>query len=193
MPVAYSVGNEEYHLKIRPGHGGRGCILPGDPGRCEKIARYLEDPRFVASNREYSIYPGTLEGEKVRVCSTGIGGPSAAIAMEELIHCGAECFIRVGTCGGIEENVLGGECKGRRYCHRYRRGPHGGNQQGVRAYRISGSGGFSGCKCPGRGSKSRWPEVPYRSCPLQRLFLWPVRSGQYARKRGIKVKMAGVA
>ena len=109
MPVAYSVGNEEYHLKIRPGDVGRYVILPGDPGRCEKIARYLEDPRFVASNREYTIYTGTLEGEKVSVCSTGIGGPSAAIAMEELIHCGAECFIRVGTCGGIEENVLGGD------------------------------------------------------------------------------------
>ena len=87
MPVAYSVGNEEYHLKIRPGDVGRYVILPGDPGRCEKIARYLEDPRFVASNREYTIYTGTLEGEKVSVCSTGIGGPSAAIAMEELIHC----------------------------------------------------------------------------------------------------------
>lgn len=109
MPVAYSVGNEEYHLKIRPGDVGRYVILPGDPGRCEKIARYLEDPRFVASNREYTIYTGILEGEKVSVCSTGIGGPSAAIAMEELIHCGAECFIRVGTCGGIEENVLGGD------------------------------------------------------------------------------------
>lgn len=109
MPVAYSVGNEEYHLKIRPGDVGRYVILPGDPGRCEKIARYLEDPRFVASNREYTICTGTLEGEKVSVCSTGIGGPSAAIAMEELIHCGAECFIRVGTCGGIEENVLGGD------------------------------------------------------------------------------------
>ena len=104
MPVAYSVGNEEYHLKIRPGDVGRYVILPGDPGRCEKIARYLEDPRFVASNREYTIYTGTLEGEKVSVCSTGIGGPSAAIAMEELIHCGAECFIRVGTCGGICRN-----------------------------------------------------------------------------------------
>ena len=65
MPVAYSVGNEEYHLKIRPGDVGRYVILPGDPGRCEKIARYLEDPRFVASNREYTIYTGTLEGEKV--------------------------------------------------------------------------------------------------------------------------------
>ena len=64
MPVAYSVGNEEYHLKIRPGDVGRYVILPGDPGRCEKIARYLEDPRFVASNREYTIYTGILGRRK---------------------------------------------------------------------------------------------------------------------------------
>ena len=108
MPVAYSVGNEEYHLKIRPGDVGRYVILPGDPGRCEKIAKYLDHPRFVASNREYTIYTGELEGEMVSVCSTGIGGPSAAIAMEELIHCGAECFVRTGTCGGMDKDVLGG-------------------------------------------------------------------------------------
>lgn len=109
MPVAYSTGNEEYHLKIRPGDVGRYVILPGDPGRCEKIAKYLDHPRFVVSNREYTIYTGELEGEMVSVCSTGIGGPSAAIAMEELIHCGAECFVRTGTCGGMEKDVLGGD------------------------------------------------------------------------------------
>ena len=109
MPVAYSTGNEEYHLKIRPGDVGRYVILPGDPGRCEKIAKYLDHPRFVVSNREYTIYTGELEGEMVSVCSTGIGGPSAAIAMEELIHCGAECFVRTGTCGGMGKDVLGGD------------------------------------------------------------------------------------
>ena len=109
MPVAYSTENEEYHLKIRPGDVGRYVILPGDPGRCEKIAKYLDHPRFVASNREYTIYTGELEGEMVSVCSTGIGGPSAAIAMEELIHCGAECFVRTGTCGGMDKDVLGGD------------------------------------------------------------------------------------
>ena len=109
MPVAYSTENEEYHLKIRPGDVGRYVILPGDPGRCEKIAKYLDHPRFVVSNREYTIYTGELEGEMVSVCSTGIGGPSAAIAMEELIHCGAECFVRTGTCGGMEKDVLGGD------------------------------------------------------------------------------------
>jgi uridine phosphorylase len=100
---------EEFHLKINPGDAGRYAILPGDPGRCEKIASYLDDPSFLISNREYTIYNGYLEGEKVTVCSTGIGGPSAAIAMEELIHCGTDTFIRTGTCGGINEKVMGGD------------------------------------------------------------------------------------
>ena len=77
-------------------------ILPGDPGRCEKIAALFDDARFVAQNREYTVYTGTLLGEKVSVCSTGIGGPSASIAMEELHNIGADTFIRVGTCVGID-------------------------------------------------------------------------------------------
>ena len=80
---------------------GRYCFLPGDPGRCEKIAAYFDNPVKVQSNREYTTYTGTLLGEKVSVCSTGIGGPSAVIAMEELHQLGADTFIRVGTCGGI--------------------------------------------------------------------------------------------
>jgi uridine phosphorylase len=61
------------------------------------------------TNREYVTYTGTLLGEKVSVCSTGIGGPSAAIAMEELAAIGADTFIRIGTCGGIDLNVLPGD------------------------------------------------------------------------------------
>ena len=72
----------QFHLKIKRGDIGRYCIIPGDPGRCEKIAQYLDNPEFVVSNREFTIYNGTLLGEKVTVCSTGIGGPSSAIAME---------------------------------------------------------------------------------------------------------------
>ena len=109
MPVAYSVGNEEYHLKIRPGDVGRYVILPGDPGRCEKIASYLEKPVLVASNREFTTYTGMLDGEKVSVTSTGIGGPSAAIAMEELARCGADTFVRIGTCGGMQTEVKSGD------------------------------------------------------------------------------------
>lgn len=101
--------NEEFHLKIKKGDVGRYVILPGDPGRCEKIAAYFDEAHFVASNREYTVYTGILNGEKVSVCSTGIGGPSAAIAMEELVHCGADTFIRVGTSGGMVPEVLGGD------------------------------------------------------------------------------------
>ena len=99
----------QYHIQCRPGDVGRYCILPGDPGRCEKIAAWLDDAHFVSSNREYTIYTGTLLGEKVSVCSTGIGGPSASIAMEELHNIGADTFIRIGTCGGIDMDVLPGD------------------------------------------------------------------------------------
>lgn len=95
----------EFHLNLVKGDVGRYCILPGDPGRCEKIAAYFDDPHQVMFNREYMTYTGTLLGEKVSVVSTGIGGPSASIAMEELIHLGADTFIRVGTCGGMALKV----------------------------------------------------------------------------------------
>ncbi|MEG2421026.1 MAG: uridine phosphorylase [Oscillospiraceae bacterium] len=95
----------QFHINCAPGDVGRYCILPGDPGRCEKIAAYFENPVLVMSNREYTTYTGTLLGEKVSVTSTGIGGPSASIAMEELIKLGAHTFIRVGTCGGMKLEV----------------------------------------------------------------------------------------
>lgn len=95
----------EFHLNMVAGDVGRYCILPGDPGRCEKIAAYFDDPKQVMFNREYMTYTGMLLGEKVSVVSTGIGGPSASIAMEELIHLGADTFIRVGTCGGMALKV----------------------------------------------------------------------------------------
>ena len=99
----------QFHIKCGPEDVGGYCILPGDPGRCAAIARHMENPVFVGSNREYMIYTGTLEGEKVSVVSTGIGGPSAAIAMEELANLGVHTFIRVGTCGGIDLDVLCGD------------------------------------------------------------------------------------
>jgi len=97
--------NVQYHINMSKGDVGRYVILPGDPGRCEKIAAYFDDAVEVAYNREYKTYTGTLLGEKVSVCSTGIGGPSASIAMEELTAIGADTFIRVGTCGGIRLDV----------------------------------------------------------------------------------------
>ena len=101
--------NIQFHLKTTSEQVGKYVILPGDPGRVEKIAKYLDNAEFIASNREYTTYTGTLLGEKVSVVSTGIGGPSAAIAVEELIRCGAHTFIRVGTSGGIDIKVVGGD------------------------------------------------------------------------------------
>ncbi|MBQ4254283.1 MAG: uridine phosphorylase [Erysipelotrichaceae bacterium] len=99
----------QYHLQIRPGDVGRYVILPGDPKRVEKIAAHFDDAKLVADSREYVTYTGYLDGVKVSCTSTGIGGPSASIAMEELHKCGADTFIRVGTCGGIDLDVVGGD------------------------------------------------------------------------------------
>ncbi len=100
---------KQYHIQCVEGDVGRYVLLPGDPGRCKSIADLFDDPHYVGMNREYCIYTGTLLGEKVSVCSTGIGGPSAAIAMEELTQIGADTFIRVGTCGGIDIDVQSGD------------------------------------------------------------------------------------
>jgi uridine phosphorylase len=99
----------QFHIKCRKGETGEYCILPGDPGRCEKIAAYFDEPRHLVQNREYNIYTGKLSGVPVSVCSTGIGGPSTAIAVEELFACGTKNFIRIGTCGGIAQKVCSGD------------------------------------------------------------------------------------
>jgi len=104
--------NEEglaFHLHVKEGDVGRYVLLPGDPGRCEKIARYFDDPHFVAQNREYVTWTGKLLGEKVSVVSTGIGSPSAAIAIEELVDVGADTFIRVGSSGSMQPDVHNGD------------------------------------------------------------------------------------
>ena len=100
---------KEFHIQCVRGDVGKYVILPGDPGRCESIASLLDDPVHIGQNREFNIYTGTLLGEKVSVCSTGIGGPSAVIAMEELCHIGADTFLRCGTCGGIAADVQAGD------------------------------------------------------------------------------------
>ena len=99
----------QFHIHCKPGDVGGYCILPGDPGRCQAIAQYFDDAVHIRTNREYVTYTGTLLGEKVSVVSTGIGGPSASIAMEELANIGAHTFVRVGTCGGIEQSVQSGD------------------------------------------------------------------------------------
>ena len=101
--------SKQYHIQVGEGEVGRYVILPGDPKRCKKIAQYFENPVLVADNREYVSYTGTLDGVKVSVTSTGIGGPSASIAMEELYRCGADTFVRIGTCGGMQTEVKSGD------------------------------------------------------------------------------------
>ena len=101
--------SRQYHIQVASGEIGRYVILPGDPKRCAKIAQYFDDPVLIADNREYITYTGTLDGVKVSVTSTGIGGPSASIAMEELYRCGADTFIRIGTCGGMQLDVKSGD------------------------------------------------------------------------------------
>lgn len=98
-----------YHIQVAKGEVGRYVILPGDPKRCRLIAQYFDDPKLIADNREYVTYTGMLDGVKVSVTSTGIGGPSAAIAVEELVQCGADTFLRVGTSGGMDLDVKSGD------------------------------------------------------------------------------------
>ena len=93
--------SRQYHIQVAQGEVGRYVIMPGDPKRCARIAQYFENPVLIADNREYVTYTGTLDGVKVSVTSTGIGGPSASIAMEELYRC--------GTCGGMQTEVKSGD------------------------------------------------------------------------------------
>ncbi|MDO5702262.1 MAG: uridine phosphorylase [Lachnospiraceae bacterium] len=110
MSMHYSEDpNRQYHIQVAKGEVGRYVILPGDPKRCAKIAKFFDDPVLIADSREYVTYTGTIDGVKVSVTSTGIGGPSASIAIEELVKCGADTFLRVGTCGGMQTDVMSGD------------------------------------------------------------------------------------
>ncbi len=108
--IDYSEGSgRQYHIGVAQGEVGRYVLIPGDPKRCAKIAAYFDEPRFIADSREYVTYTGLVDGVPVSVTSSGIGGPSAAIAMEELTACGADTFLRVGTCGGMDLSVKSGD------------------------------------------------------------------------------------
>lgn len=98
-----------YHIGFDDSHNAKYAILPGDPGRVEKIARALQSPEFHCQNREYTTWTGEINKEKVLVMSTGMGGPSTAIGVEELYKTGVRTFLRVGTCGGMATNVIGGD------------------------------------------------------------------------------------
>ena len=101
--------NLQYHIQWSQGDVGENVIQTGDPKRCESIASYFENSKLIADSREYVTYTGDLNGTRISVTSTGIGGPSASIALEELVQCGAKTFIRVGTCGGMDLSVKGGD------------------------------------------------------------------------------------
>ena len=100
---------KQYHINLSKENTAKYAILPGDPGRVEKIAKLLDKPKEIAFNREYKTYEGYLDSQKVLVVSTGIGGPSTAICVEELAKIGVDTFIRVGTCGGMQLNVNAGD------------------------------------------------------------------------------------
>ncbi len=95
----------QYHIRCQPGDVAEAVLLPGDPGRSDLIAKLFERPRLIARNREFTTYTGEIEGRPISVCSTGIGSPSTAIAVEELAAVGARTFIRVGTTGSIQKKV----------------------------------------------------------------------------------------
>lgn len=107
--MKYAEEGLQYHIGLRKGDVGKYVILPGDPKRCEKIARHFDDAKLIADSREYVTYTGYLDGVKVSVTSTGIGCPSASIALEELVRVGADTFLRVGTCGGMQTDIMGGD------------------------------------------------------------------------------------
>jgi len=107
--MKYTQDGTQYHVGLKPGDVGEFVILPGDPKRCEKIAQYFDSPKLVADKREFTTYTGYLNGEKVSVTSTGIGGASASIALEELVNVGAKYFVRVGTCGAMDIDIKGGD------------------------------------------------------------------------------------
>lgn len=100
-----------YHIGLTKAdlEGAKYAILPGDPGRVPKIASMLDSAKPLTVSREYTSYLGELDGEKVLVISTGMGGPSTAICVEELKLVGIENLIRVGTSGGMQLNVNSGD------------------------------------------------------------------------------------
>ncbi len=99
----------QYHISVRPGEIPRYVLLPGDPGRVPKIAKYWDSARQLSEHREYVTYVGTYKGAPIASTSTGIGGPAAAIAIEELLRVGADTFIRVGTTGALKAEIKLGD------------------------------------------------------------------------------------
>ncbi len=99
----------QYHIGVAPGEVSRYVLLPGDPERTDLIASIWDESRLVASHREYRTFTGKYKGAPISTTSTGIGAPSAAIAVEELLRVGSDTFIRVGTMGAIQGDINVGD------------------------------------------------------------------------------------
>jgi uridine phosphorylase len=100
---------EQYHLEVGPGDVADTVLLPGNPERVPKVTDAWDHSEEVARHREYRTATGAYEGTPISVTSTGIGSPSAAIAVEELARVGADTLIRVGSCGAIREEAAVGD------------------------------------------------------------------------------------
>ncbi|MFN6884930.1 uridine phosphorylase, partial [Proteus mirabilis] len=103
--------SDVFHLGLTKNdlQGATLAIVPGDPKRVEKIAKLMDNPVHLASLREYTSWRGEIDGKAVIVCSTGIGGPSTSIAVEELAQLGIRTFLRIGTTGAIQEHINVGD------------------------------------------------------------------------------------
>jgi uridine phosphorylase len=104
-----AVTEKKYHIGLGQGDVGDYVLVPGDPGRTPLIAKYLDNAREVAFSREYRTFTGSLDGVKVSTMSTGMGGPSVAIGIEELSELGVHTFLRVGTCGAAQPEIKMGD------------------------------------------------------------------------------------
>ncbi|ADJ15595.1 nucleoside phosphorylase [Halalkalicoccus jeotgali] len=99
----------QYHIEVGPEDVAPSVLLPGNPERVERITGFWDDAEEKGSHREYRTVTGRYDETPISVTSTGIGGPSAAIAVEELARVGADTFIRVGSCGAIQEGMAVGD------------------------------------------------------------------------------------
>ena len=104
-----ATGEKKYHIGLAKGEVGEYVLVPGDPGRTPAIAKYLDDAHEVAFSREYRTFTGSLLGVPVSTISSGMGGPSVAIAVEELGELGVHTFLRVGTCGAAQPEIKMGD------------------------------------------------------------------------------------
>lgn len=99
----------EFHIQCDPKEIAPYVFVPGDPGRAKKIAEHFDEHHFVSDTRGYYVYSGTVDGIPMTVCSTGMGGPQVAIGIEELGHMGANTFIRIGSCGTPQDDIMPGD------------------------------------------------------------------------------------